>query len=516
MRQSRREFLADVGRGVLIAGIGSELALDLGLGSARAFDAPGKLTFGPLEPLVALMQETPADKLTPRLVEKLRTGTELKQLVAAAALANARTFGGEDYVGFHTMMALAPSYYMAQELPDDKKPLPVLKVLYRNANRIQEYGGPKNEVLHPVEASQLPEGKSSADLLHDAVHRENMQDADRIFAAIAQRSIEDAFNELLMTVQDAHEVHRTVLPYRAWDLLPVVGKEHAQTLLRQSVHYCVKNQKWVDRYANGSQALTKLLDQHRLLGRKPGNKSADDAWVDKTSQAIFKSKPEEAAGIVAEALAEGMSPDAVGEAISLAANQLVLRDEGRPKGQTAPNKPIGSVHGDGIGVHACDSANAWRNMARVSNARNTFACLILSAFQVSRDRSERGGDFLTWQPYPREDARARVKATERDALLAEAESAIRNKDQALACAAVAGYGDKGYPERPIFDLLLKYAISEDGALHAEKYYRTATEEFRVTRAAYRWRQLVALARVTASEYGQPAPGHEDACKLLKA
>jgi hypothetical protein len=211
-----------------------------------------------------------------------------------------------------------------------------------------------------------------------------------------------------------------------------------------------------------------------------------------------------------------MSPDAIGEAISLAANQLVLRDEGRPKGQTAPNKPIGSVHGDGIGVHACDSANAWRNMARVSNARNTFACLILSAFQVGRDRTERGGDFLTWQPYPRDDARARVKATECDPLLAEAESAIRNKNQALACAAVAAYGDKGYPERPLFNLLLKYAISEDGALHAEKYYRTVTEEFRATRAAYRWRQLVALARVTASEYGIPAPGHEDACKLLKA
>src|SRR5262249_26767544 len=89
MRQSRREFLAEVGRGVLIAGIGSELAFDLGLGSARAFDVPQKLTFGPLEPLVALMQETPADKLTPRLIEKLRGGTELKQLVAAAALANA-------------------------------------------------------------------------------------------------------------------------------------------------------------------------------------------------------------------------------------------------------------------------------------------------------------------------------------------------------------------------------------------------------------------------------------------
>jgi hypothetical protein len=67
----------------------------------------------------------------------------------------------------------------------------------------------------------------------------------------------------------------------------------------------------------------------------------------------------------------------------------------------------------------------------------------------------------------------------------------------------------------VFDLLLRYAVSEDGALHAEKYYRTVTEEFAATRPAFRWRQLIALARVTASSFGQPAPGHTEACKLLK-
>jgi hypothetical protein len=68
--------------------------------------------------------------------------------------------------------------------------------------------------------------------------------------------------------------------------------------------------------------------------------------------------------------------------------------------------------------------------------------------------------------------------------------------------------------RQVFDLLLKYAVSEDGALHAEKYYRTATEEFATIRPAFRGRQMVALARVTASEQGFPAPGLEEARELL--
>jgi len=58
-------------------------------------------------------------------------------------------------------------------------------------------------------------------------------------------------------------------------------------------------------------------------------------------------------------------------------------------------------------------------------------------------------------------------------------------------------------------------VSEDGALHAEKYYQTVSEEFAATRPAFRWRQLIALARVTASEFGRPAPGYDEARKVLK-
>jgi len=518
-RNGRREFLAEVGQGMLLASVGSALALDLGLSpDVHAEEAPARLTFGKLEPLVALMQETPAAKLQPLLVDRLRGGLELNELVAAAALANARTFGGEDYVGFHTMMALHPAYMMATELPTERQPLPVLKVLYRNANRIQETGGRTNEVLKSVKPAQSVPGKSGGEALR-AIARgddpDKMARADALFASLTLGSAEDAYNELLTLVEDGAEVHRVVLAYRAWDMLNLVGKEHAQTMLRQSVHYCVKNENphQANYYRSLRALLPKLVDQYHLASRPLGARKAEDGWVAKMSETFFKSQPEQAADAAAAALAEGMSPEAIGEAICLAANQLVLRDNGRPR-QEAPNKPVGSVHGDGIGVHASDSANAWRNIARVSSARNTAASLILGAFQVARDRSSRGGDFLHWQPYPRDDVRAKVTATDPATLLKEVDGAIREKDQARACAIVARYGELGHSARPMFDVMLRYATSEDGALHAEKYYRTVSDEFAVMRPVFRWRQLIGLARVTASEYGQPAPGFAEACKLL--
>jgi len=194
---------------------------------------------------------------------------------------------------------------------------------------------------------------------------------------------------------------------------------------------------------------------------------------------------------------------------------LVLRDVGRTERMVKPNKPLGSVHGDSIGVHACDSAHAWRGIAAASNPRNRVACLILAGYQVSLDRVNRGGDFLEWKPRPYQEHLEKVTARDADGLIDALHAAIRANDQSGACAVVHRYGELGYPARPVFDTLLGYATSEDGALHAEKFYRTTSDEFAASRPEFRWRYPVALARVTASEYGQPAPGYAEACALLK-
>jgi hypothetical protein len=511
--RSRREFLADVGKGMLIASVGPALAADLGLASARAAEVPDRLSFGDREPLVALLQNTPADKLLPLVVEKLKAGTDLNTLTACAALANARAFGGDDYTGYHTFMALAPALHMAQELPQERRALPVLKVLYRNASRIQECGGAKHEELHPVAAAELPAGRPSNEVLRDATRKADMDGAERVFAAIIRGPIGEAYNHLQYCVQDEIDVHRVVLAWRAWVLLDLTGKEHAHTLLRQSVRFCVDEERGIQKSGRQPEVravLPKLLDQYHLVGRPLGKRAADDAWVEHLAGTIYGSGRAQAAEAVAAALAEGFSPEAIGEAMSLAANHLVLADPGRTKSQVQPGKPEGSIHGASVGVHASDSANAWRNIARVSNERNTVASLIVGAFHTA---GQTGGQMKL--PHPLPEQLEKIQTKDGAALLRETEAAIREKDQARAAALVHRYGELGHPERPVFDLLLTYGVSQDGALHAEKYYRTVTEEFGTIRPAFRWRELVALARVTTSEYGFPAPGYQQACELLK-
>src|SRR5260370_23103329 len=105
------------------------------------------------------------------------------------------------------MMAIGPSYHMSQELPEVRRALPILKVLFRNATRIQEQGGPRNEVLHPVQAAELPAGRVGGEVLREITRRANMTEAERSFAGMAGTP-EAPLNNVLYDVQDSPDVHR--------------------------------------------------------------------------------------------------------------------------------------------------------------------------------------------------------------------------------------------------------------------------------------------------------------------
>lgn len=512
---SRRRFLAGVGQGTLVATIGPALAAELGLAPrVLAADGPERLDFGDLEPLVVWMQETSIDKLQFGLFEKLREGIALKRLVAAGALANARTFGGEDYIGFHAFMALAPSLNMASLLPAKEAALPVMKVLYRNTQRIAEHGGSASEVLRPVAASGS--GETDTGGLLAAIRAKDAVAAERLFAAFTDLGDEVAFDVLLEAIREGVEVHRTVLPSRAWEMRTLVGEGHAAALLRQSLRYCLQAER--SRRADWEepgQVLSAALERHGLLDREAGTKEADEDFVEELGKTFFGASPADAADAAASALAAGYRPEVVGEALSLAANEIVMRDPGRIPEWEFAGKPTGSVHGDSIGVHASDSAHAWRHLARAGTGKHAHACLVLGAWQVARDRGSYPGDaLLKTAPAPSARQIDSISASDEASLLGRLDEAVRGRLQSHAAAVVLRWADLELPEGPVFDRLLRYAVSEDGALHAEKFFQTAWDDFYLTRPAFRWRHLAALARVTASEYGYPAPGQAEARELL--
>ncbi len=513
MVTTRRAFLSRTG--LLAVGLGTGLTGRLGLAfPARRIQELDGLTFGELEPLVALIQETPPAELQGTLIERLLSGKlDLGTLVAALSLANSRTFGGEDYVGYHCMMALAPALFMAERLPEPRRALPVLKVAYRTAQRIQDVGGRKHEVLHATSAPTSEGAEADLLALRSAVVARDADAAERAFAALSRSGRQEAYDALQHVVQEDVDVHRVVLAWRAWETLAVAGEQHASTLMRQSVRFCVHEE--AERVRRGQSEprlrtlLPELLEEGQFATQPPGTRRASNEELDELTRVVFGSDREDAAHAMAAALAGGLAHEDAGEALSLAANQLLLHDPGRSSG--SPGKPAGSVHGASTGVHASDAARAWRNIAGVTNRRNAAASLIAGAFHTAGQSGH-----VCKQPFPYREVMDQFQGDDREKLLRRTAEAIEEGNQPCAAAAAACYAEAGHPEQPLFDLLLGYAVSEDGALHAEKYYRTVCEEFGAARPAYRARHLIALARVTASEHGWEAPGLAEAKERLGA
>src|SRR5262245_13480552 len=178
-KSDRREFLQEVSGGMLAVLIGPGLAAGLGLAAEDDQDDKARTATG-LARLSRLIQQTPTADLLPALHTELKSGVSLKELIAAGALANARAFGGQDYNGYHSFMALCPSYAMARALPENERPLPVLKVLYRISTHIHGAHCADNDRLAKIDPIKLDSKASPGEQMREATRARNLAQAEQI------------------------------------------------------------------------------------------------------------------------------------------------------------------------------------------------------------------------------------------------------------------------------------------------------------------------------------------------
>src|SRR5262249_20546718 len=210
----RREFLQEVSGGMLAVLVGSGLAAELGLAAEDNQEGKANTPSG-LARLSTIIQQTPTKDLLPALHTQLKNGASLKELIAAGALANARAFGGQDYNGYHSFMALCPSYAMAMALPEKERPLPILKVLYRTSTHIHGAHCASNDHLAKVEPIKIDNSKSPGEQMREAARARKLAQAEQIFTSLPGTP-EQNYDDVQLMIQDDLNVHRVVLAWRAW------------------------------------------------------------------------------------------------------------------------------------------------------------------------------------------------------------------------------------------------------------------------------------------------------------
>src|SRR5262249_60779045 len=119
----------------------------------------------------------------------------------------------------------------------------------------------------------------------DPMPRLQLPAAEGSLAAALERPRAAAYDRIQEVIREDGNVHRVVLSWRAVDLLRFTGDQHAFTLLRQSVRYCIDDD---GRRANDGRpapaiggVVRGLMEQHGFEKSAAGTKALDDAGREK-------------------------------------------------------------------------------------------------------------------------------------------------------------------------------------------------------------------------------------------
>ena len=194
-----------------------------------------------------------------------------------------------------------------------------------------------------------------------------------------QGSVGEAYNDLQYCLHDEIDVHRVVLCLaRLGDDRP--GRQGPGSHPAPPVGSVLRPRAGQSEHRNSKPCCRNCWTNIKLLDKPPGDRRAEDAWVDRLAMTIYTATPDPGGRSRRRGPGRGDLARGRRRGDFAGLEPAGALRPGPCQGRTA-GKTVGSVHGNSVGVHASDAANAWRNIARVGNARNTFASLIVAAFQ---------------------------------------------------------------------------------------------------------------------------------------
>jgi hypothetical protein len=264
-----------------------------------------------------------------------------------------------------------------------------------------------------------------------------------------------------------------------------------------------------------------LIEEHQLLNRILRQRSGEDevAAIGELGEAIgrvdvFADIPE----LMAKALADGLSLEGAGEALSIGAAGLFLR----------------SLGGNPMDVHLHTSVNLRRYLIRLDGISLKNKLMMLLTWQSGPEiRSTQ----MRMEPAPQPDmeAVAALPARTQEELLDAIQhsiynqpptdwSTISNLGQMRAVPEVkevvnlaTQYMKSGYDPEAFIARLAEIVCHDNFTeMHAFKHHQSIVEEYYATHEPWRWMHLVCGAQAAAISFGKNMAVYEEALELMHA
>ena len=451
-----------------------------------------------IEPLVQFIEETEPEDILEKTVEKLRAGVSIKEMCAASGLAVMRSsempthhHGGP----LHPIAGLYAVGETALRMSGEASFLPVLQnVALANMHIHHPTMGPYMlPAFEPIDAGGVEETKQA---FLDAARRGNLNAADHHFLWLAENLPREEALDLLLTVAIPYNVlddHKFIYPFCTWKFLEWIDWEHFQVLLRGAVRYVSQRVS-----APGVEKHLELIEKYQL-GSKPLRRSSGEDETeavvrlrDALNTCPFPDIPE----TTAQALAEGLSLEGTGEALSIAASDLFLRAN--------TSNPFD--------VHMNTGANFRRHLLRIDGVSQENKVLALLLWGSGPEILPA---LISSEPHIHPDAIAAIPRQSQGELLDAIKESITANDVEGGVARTEKYEELDYDPQALLTMLADIACQDNMTeMHALKHHQATFEEFHTTRPPFRFRHLVAAVKVAAISYGKAQDVYQKAKPLL--
>jgi hypothetical protein len=474
-----------------------------------------------IEPLVQFIEETAPEQIVDQTLAKLRAGVSIKSILTASALAVTRSSDlppGHHGGPLHPLVGLHATRHLVERLSGENRFLPVLQHVALSNRHIHHPGmGPYMlPEFEPVDAGGVEATKRA--FLAD-VERGVYNGADHHFLWLWQHVPAIEAFDLLLTValpKNLLDDHYFIFPAFTWRAVEWLGWEFLPVLMRPAVRY-------VTRFPTPPELpeIDALLDEYRLLERPLRQQTGahETTVIGQLGEDISHCHQyAEIPAMLAKALADGLSLDGTGEALSIGAAGLFLR----------------SLTGNPMDVHLHTGVNLRRYLVQLDglSRRNKLLALLLwhtgPEVRSTQNRMEP-------TPQPDMSAVASLPYRRQDELLDAITASIYNQpptdwsmiadlDMLRAVPEVKitvnlaqQYTELGYDATACITRLAEIACHDNFTeMHAFKHHQAVVEEFYTTREPWRWRHLVAGAQAAAISFGKNMEIYEEALELLHA
>jgi hypothetical protein len=482
-----------------------------------------------IEPLVQFIEETSPNEILDRTLEKLRAGVSTETMLTASALAVTRSTEmppGHHGGPLHPLAGLYAVTKLVERLEGEEKFVPVLQhVALTNKHIHHPAMGPYQlPEFAPLDAGGV-EGSKAAFLM--AVQRGEWNQSDHLFQYLWQNAPATELFDLLMSVaipKNFHDDHYFMFPgtlLRAFET-GVLDKEYLPVVMRPVVRFVTRNPVAPNNpMPSPLPAIEALIEKHQLLGRILRQRSGDDETkaIGELGEAIGRVDVfAEIPAMMAQALADGLSLEGGGEALSIGAAGLFLR----------------SLGGNPMDVHLHTSINLRRWLLRLDGLSLRNKIMLLLTWQSGPEIRSTAGRM---QPAPQPDmaAVAALPARSQEALLDAISHSIYNQpptdwsqvtnlgmmkavpEVRHTVNLATQYMQCGYDPEALIARLAEIVCHDNFTeMHAFKHHQSIVEEFRATHEPWRWMHLVCGAQAAAISFGKNMAVYEEYLELLHA